>query len=566
MKPSDPSDLIRQAFAFFAAGASDRAEGLFRGILKDHPGQPDAMHGMACLARARGQNATAIALTGRALQDRTLSADRSGPMHVTLGLALVAEKHVEAGRAALSVAVALQPDSPQALAALGEVLWLLGRREEARQTLEKAVALSPADVSLQTRLGELYLEDGLSAAALSHFRAVATRRPHDGAALANLGAVLFELNELTEARLILQRACRSGAVTPETLNSLGLVDMAMGHLGAARSALEQALARRPDDGRLAGSLGTLLMDMGEEDRAEQVFAAIMSRENGIEAIRARFNRATVLLGQGRFAEGWKDFESRRVLLGHRDVAPLWDGSCGSGPVAVTAEQGLGDMLQFLRFLPEAARRRPLRLRFAAASLTTFMPELTKDRLLPSKGPVDAEISLLSLPFVLGMTEAPSTLPYLTVPVCPEPDLVGLAWAGNPSYRFDRRRSLRPEWLAPLLETKGVRFLSLQREHALTGMEKAPLDTLDDLARAVARCSLVLSVDTLAAHMAGAIGRPLWLLNRPGGDWRWKDVPWYENVRQFRPERDGPPEKTWPVTLDRVAAELRQWVQSRVEGA
>ncbi|MBS1073611.1 tetratricopeptide repeat protein [Gluconobacter sp. Dm-73] len=549
------SDPTETAFACFDAGDLSGAEEGFRVILTTEPGQPDALHGMACLARARGQSATAVALMGRALQKSAVSPDRRARMHITLGLALLEQGHTEAARAALHVSVLLQPADPRAHAALAEALAGLGRRGEAREALQKAADLLADKSNVRTRIGELFLDDGLVMQAVGEFRQVVRDRPGDGAALANLGAALFAGNAFDEAGDVLLRACELGAGTAETLNSLGLVQMVRGELAAACSTLGRALELRPSDARIANNLGTILMEIGRLEDADALFQMIMAREAGEEAERARFNRATVLLGQGRFVEGWRDFESRRSLLGLVSDSPQWDGSAGEEPVAVLGEQGLGDEVQFLRFLIQAARLRPLRLRFRTSALAGLMPDLDQGRILPAEGPVAAEISLLSLPTVLELEAPPSAEPYLAVGEKPEAGRIGLCWSGNPFYRFDRRRSVPAECLEALQQVSGIRFVALQPGDAPEWMERVPLETSEDLAREVWRCALVISVDTLVAHMAGALGRPLWLLNREGGDWRWKDVNWYRDVRQFRPPVGAGIAEGWSVVLEDVAAAL-----------
>ncbi|QQX90636.1 tetratricopeptide repeat protein [Gluconobacter sphaericus] len=554
------ADPTEAAFVRFRAGDLIGAEEGFRNILAREPGQPDALHGMACLARARGQDATAIALVGLALQKNGISPDRKARMHITLGLALIAQGHAEAARAALNVSVILQPSDPRAHAALGEAFERLGRRGEARAALEKAVALSADDTVVRTRLGALFLDDGLVEQAIGQFRKIVQHRPQDGHALANLGAALFVRNAFDEAVTVLSKACEQGARTAETLNSLGLVKMALGDLCAACETLQEALQLRPSDGRIANSLGTVLMEIGRLEEAEALFGAIVMRESGEEADRARFNRATILLGQGKFAEGWRDFESRRSLLRLVSDVPQWDGSTGEESVAVVGEQGLGDEVQFLRFLTLAAKRRPLRLRLRAAALAELMPELDQGGILPAEGPVVAEVSLLSLPAVLGMDDVPSTEPYLAVSEKPEARRIGVCWSGNPSYRFDRRRSVPVGCLDALQQVRDVRFVALQPGDAPGWMERVSLETPMDLAREVGRCALVVSVDTLVAHVAGALGRPLWLLNREGGDWRWKDVDWYGGVRQFRPPSGAAVTAGWEAVLREVAQALssRVW--------
>ncbi|GLQ62626.1 tetratricopeptide repeat protein [Gluconobacter cerinus] len=553
-------DPTRFAFDCFARGDLASAEKSFRDILAHDPAQPDAWHGMACLARARGQNATAIAMAGRALQAGGLPASRSARVHITLGLALAAEGHFEPARAALSVARTLQPADPRAHAASAEVFLLLGQRKAACETLEEACALARDDVEYLTRLGEIYLQDGRPDKALSCFDRVTKRAPRDGRGWANLGAAFFESRLLESALQALEKACELRARTGATLNSLGLVQMALGNLQEARLTLEEALGFAPEDARIANNLGTVLMEMGEEETAKRLFSAITDRTSGYEQAQARFNHATILLGEGEFSEGWQEFESRHRLLNTPQSSPAWDGSEGELPIVVTAEQGLGDSIQFLRFLPLAATRRPLRLHFPVAALVSRMPTMDHARILEPEGPVAGEISLLSLPFVLGLAGQGGTAPYLEAASIAEPRVVGLCWAGNPSYRFDRRRSLNLEWLEPLQRVEGIRFVSLQQGNCPEWMEKVSLETPEELTDAVGRCSLVISVDTAVAHMAGAVGRPLWLLNRRGGDWRWKTTPWYQNVRQFRPEGFLP--EAWPPVVEQVAENLREWAQQQ----
>ncbi|MBF0860746.1 tetratricopeptide repeat protein [Gluconobacter kanchanaburiensis] len=556
------SDPTEPAFARFRAGDLAGAEAGFRKILDALPLQPDALHGMACLARARGQHATAISLTGRALQQGGISPVRKARMHITLGLALLARGHVEPARAALAVAILLQPSDPRAHAALADVFLQLGRREEARDALKRAADLSARDDEIRTRLGALLLEDGLVEQAIGQFRQIVARRPGDGVALANLGAALFADNAFDEARQTLLQACGLGTRTAETLNSLGLVEMASGDLGAACETLHNALELSPLDGRIANSLGTALMEVGRLRDAEALFREIMTRESGQERDRARFNRSTILLGQGRFSEGWSEFESRLALLHiSTAAAPAWDGSSGLEPVAITGEQGLGDEVQFLRFLLEASRRRPLRLRFRTADLARWMPELDQRQILSPDGPVVAETSLLSLPAVLGLESAPSSRPYLGIPAKPEAGRIGVCWSGNPTYRFDRRRSVPVDYLGGLQHVLGAKFIALQRGHVPGWMEQPSLETPVDLAREVSRCALVISVDTFTAHLTGAVGRPLWLLNREGGDWRWKDVAWYEDVRQFRPPSDVTVAVGWEAVMRDVATALSLWLRA-----
>ncbi|WP_249197116.1 tetratricopeptide repeat protein [Gluconobacter wancherniae] len=556
-------DPTPAAFSLMEKGEVQQAEEIFRKILATEAYQPDALHGLGCLARMRGQNGLAIGLLGKALQNQGVPSVRRARMHITLGLALLGEGHAEPARAALSVARALQPEDPRAHVALADALIALGRRDDAVFALHAAKRVALDDALIRTRLGQMAFERGKLDEAAAEFRHVVAKLPFDGAAHANLGAVLFTANALDEARDVLLQAVACGAVSPQTFNNLGLVQMALGDLPSARVSLERAHDDASDDLRIAGNLGTVLSELGETEAASSIFEriAIASPESA-EGAMAVFNRSSIMLGRGQFYEGWKAFEARRNLIAPgRSASAIWDGSAGNSPITIVAEQGLGDMVQFLRFLPLAAQRRPLRIRFPEGTqdLVSRVIELDVSCLQPWNGSADAEISLLSLPFVMGLNEAPAKAPYLRVSTLPEPDLVGLTWSGNPTYRFDRRRSVGVKLLEILKDIPGLRFLGLQRGDIPDWMEKpSDIETVGGLADAVGRCALVISVDTLVAHLAGAVGRPLWLLNRFGGDWRWKDVSWYENVLQFRPKAPSPPAESWPDVIEELAVALRRW--------
>ncbi|QDH17569.1 tetratricopeptide repeat protein [Swingsia samuiensis] len=554
-------DPTKIAFDYLEQGRTLDAEERFRSLLKTDPRQPDALHGMACVARHKGQNATAIALMGLALKNAAeVSPSRRARMHITLGAALLEEGHVEPARAALSVATVLQPADHRAHAALAQALLVLNRRDEAMASLQVAADLASHDQIYLTQLGQLSLEDGLLKQSIRYFEEAVRSGANDGAAWANLGAALFSDRQFEKAQEVLGKAEKLGAKTAETYNNLGLVQMALGDLSAAKQSLIKALTLRPHDARIANSLGTALMELGDEEKAQDLFECIVKETTGYDGNQARFNLATLLLGKGEFEKGWVNFESRHSLLGYQPALPVWKGDQGETPVLVTAEQGLGDSLQFLRFLKSASKKRPLELDFPAASLTDYMPDLEKARVVIGKtGRAKSEVSLLSLPYILNEKEAPSSTPYVMMNIEPDHRRIGLCWSGNASYQFDRRRSIPVELFEPFKElASDVDFVALQPGEHPDWMHKiSSFETITDLAVAVAKCSLVISVDTLVAHMAGAQGRPLWLLNRFGGDWRWKNIEWYQNVKQFRPDGSQSPYEGWKSVIAKVKKELRE---------
>jgi len=562
-----------------AEGRAAEAERVFRELLQGDSQDPEALHGLACVARGASRPGVAIGLAGRALGQAGVSEAQKGRFHLTLGLALLEEGHVEPARAALRVSTVQQPSDPRAFGALAEVLMRQGRLEEACAALDRAVALAAADVGYRAMRAGVLGEVGQHREALADFRAVAEALPEDAAAQANLGAAYFAVNDPVRAVEVLQRAVALGPPSVETLNNLGLAEMALGDLVASAAALEAAFKGGMGDGRVANNLGTVVLELGERDRAVRLFReAASSAVDLVERARAAFNLGTVLLGRGLFREGWGLFENRLALLRREERAPEWDGVVGAGRIRIRAEQGLGDVVQFLRFLPEAAARVPLLVEVPehVRPLLAMMPGLAglpEGRVVTEAcEAVVASCSLLSLPAVLECEEMLHA-PYLSCPgLKRERGLrVGVCWRGSEDYRFDRRRSVSFGMLGPVLDCPGVSFVSLQFGDGESGLERPALETLGDTARAIAGCDLVISVDTVVAHLAGALGCPVWLLNRFGGDWRWwgarreggpgAGVEWYGSLTQFQVSRPGLPEQVWPEVMERVAVALRGWRQA-----
>ncbi len=619
-----------QATRLHQQGDLAGADRFYRAALALRPDHADGLHGLGVLALGRGQSGQAIAFIGRAVAVRP----EVGVYYLNLGLALRDQGHVEQARAALQVATLRDPNDPRAHAALAAVLEALdrpgeaeaaataavrrdpghgmpstsipgasaalgrlriaaGRLEEALPVLRAAVREAPDDAASWHRLGELAGRLGRPDQAEAAFRRVVALLPDDPAASANLGGLLFERGRLDEAEVLLRGAASGAQPTAETVSNLGLVLMATGHLLDAERALARASALAPELDGVVVNRGSILAELGRHGEAEECFLAVEARApaGSVDAARARFNRATVLLATGRHREGWDAFEARRTLVSPTPSRlPDWDGRAlpDDRAVLLHAEQGLGDAIQFLRFVRAAAERAPVHLllpeplRQLASGLVSARCQLATPG--QPAGNCVAQASLLSLPFLLGTGAPVPGGPYLTVPeaALPEADwfdgrpggfAVGLSWAGSPDYRFDRRRSLRLDQFACLAGLPGIRFVSLQQGEAAwqpapdgLAIERPPgaPASLAGTAALMARLDLVVTVDTAIGHLAGALGRPVWLLNRYGGDWRWQNgnvLPdgssaWYPTLQQFRQAEPLPPDQAWWATLAELARALR----------
>lgn len=383
-----------------------------------------------------------------------------------------------------------------------------------------------------------------------------------------------------------------------------LADQARGALArndpqAAIAPLRSLVAIAPAFPGAVLALATALKEVGELDEAVALMEGEAPRD-----IRAQFNLGLIKLALGQFEEGWEHYEARLKIPGF-DVhtgfpQPFWDGGDLSGmTLLVHAEQGLGDVIQFARYLP-LLKGRAKRVLFAVpASLRTLFKDLAGvDELLTGEGApphFDCHCPLLSLPrlFRTRLDSIPADLPYLRAdgtrvsdmgrrfPWLKEPGpKVGLVWAGrarpnNPdAMRMDGRRSLRLADLASLAKCPSVRLVSLQEGPAALQAQSPPdgmvlLDPMPqvgdfaDTAAIIAHLDLVVSVDTAVAHLAGALGKPVWILSRFDACWRWlkdrDDSPWYPDARLFRQTRPG----EWPPTIRRLSGEMEKWAGERV---
>jgi len=326
-------------------------------------------------------------------------------------------------------------------------------------------------------------------------------------------------------------------------------------------------------------LADTLRNLGELDEALAAYDQALSISPGDPVIHA--NRGRALLAAGQLDEGFHEFQFRWEPMGLRHyAAPIWAGESLPGKTLfVFAEQGMGDTLQFVRFLPQARKRVGRLILECQPPLRSLLGHSQCADALVVSGeeppPFDCYVPLLHLPAIFHVTldTLPATVPYLsfgataTLPITPGEYLkVGLVWAGNPALRDDPIRSLRLSQLAGLFDIPGVRFYNLQwhlPEHDKDYFCNAPLinvmegvKSFETTAAIMDRLDLVISVDTAVAHLAGALGKRVWTLLPDSPDWRWllhrNDTPWYPTMRLFRQSQGG----GWEPVVAEVAEELK----------
>ena len=624
---------VEAALAHHRAGRLDEAESLYREALATDAANFDALHMLGVIRQQRGQSAEAAEFIGRAIA----LMPRNAVAHGNLAHAYQSLNRLKDAEASLRKAIALQPDWDGAHNTLGTVLRLLGRAEDAEASFRHAVRLNPANVDALSNLGRICSERGLLDAAFDCFSGALAMRPGDANLAVDVGSIHAARSELVEAercfRAVLKAdanrfdaTCNLGDVLrrrgvldeaetyaraalalrpsdPDALNTLACVLLRTGALEEAEDCCLKALAIRGDDARTQVTLGNVLNARNRPGDAETSFrSALRSQPNSATA---RYNLSMLALMRGDYPEGLALYESRfDVMQGDFGIAPAiqqlfkdgrrWQGEpLGGRRLLVWTEQGFGDSLMMLRYLPLLEER--------GAGQVIVLCERALDRVarsvigvtigvscaqkVPADG-FDLHCPIMSLPFLFDTMPdtIPDRVPYISVPgdlaeawsarMSPRTKpWVGLAWAGSRTLRDDARRSIPLAALQPVISSSAVRLVSLQKE---AGAEEAGAfpgritDWMDecedfmDTAALAANLDLVITVDSAVAHLAGAIGRPVWLLNRATSEWRWglesDRSPWYPSIRIFRqPEGEG-----WDGVIAQVAKELEGLQRTQIE--
>jgi tetratricopeptide (TPR) repeat protein len=467
----------------------------------------------------------------------------------------------------------------------GLIRAVAGRSAEALPLFDQARRSMPQRADIAHDHGVVLIGLGQRDAAQSAWRDTVALDPGRGGSWLNLALVSAELGGPAAAETVYQQALTHHPHNRELLYNLGNLMISDGRADPARTLLGRLVAHHPDYAPGWINLGmALAAPPADPQAAELCYRRAIALDQPDWTAQAWFNLGNLLLSCGRWADGFAAYEWRRRLpdaFAGPQAAPELTGPLPAGSrVLVWSDQGLGDAIQYLRHAPQLAARGvavvalvPTALKSLAATAPGLATVLAPGDPI---GTVAAQIPLGSLPFHLGLTDpfqpAP---PYLFTPTPPPrreggPRRVGLVWAGNPSHTFDHYRSINPDLLAPLLGCPGIAWVSLQTGaghdrlagSALAGSIEDAGPALVDLAataRLIGELDLVISVDTAVAHLAGALGKPVWiLLSAHGTDWRWgtggEHTALYPTARLIR--QDGC--RGWPGLVARLVDELTEW--------
>ena len=427
------------------------------------------------------------------------------------------------------------------------------------------LARHPDCADAANNLGVLLRQTGAEAEALRLYRQALASVPDHADASSNLGRALLEAGDAAAAVTPLRRAAQRQPAA-ERFHTLGRAQQAAGALDDARHSYCAALRLEPLRAESSNNLANVQLAQGDAAGAVALLDAALAAHPGQAEL--RYNRALALFLLGRWAEAWADYESRWQARGfpspYRDFGlPRWDGrAIPCATLLLHWEQGLGDTMQFARYVARARARVGRVVLLVQRPLQTLLHG-TADMVITDGDTApraDAQAPLLSLPHLLGGPVPPPLRLRAAAP--PRGDgrmRVGLVWAGNPGHTNDRNRSLPPGARDPVLRLPGIDFVNLQlgpRRAEVAGAAFAPQD-MAGTAVHVAGLDVLVAVDTSLAHLAGSLGVPVWLLLPHAPDWRWglrgAETPWYPSMRLFRQSAPG----DWVTPVAAIAACLRR---------
>lgn len=481
----------------------------------------------------------------------------------------------------------IDPRSKSAYLSLADALLDLKLFQPASIACRQALIMAPGDREINHKLAAALRAEGQLEPARDVLQVLCDANSRDWGSRFLLAGVLADMGLQPEAARHLRKAISQQPRFPEALNNLALLLRAAGETRQAEIHLREALAIRPDYAAAWNNLGNLCVELSRIGEAADCYSKAISIDP--QYAEAHTNRALISLLEGAFEQGWQEYEWRwkqpgveaRTLL-----RPAWDGSTIAGKtILLHSEQGAGDTIQFIRYarlLHQQGAKVLLHCQEPLRTLLQGMPEVAQVFSGPVPAPeFDVHAPLMSLPRLLGtrVDSIPGETPYLRplpdstvsreLGSCPD-FRVGLAWRGSSNHRNDRNRSVPLELFQDLAAVEGARFFSLQlgptgaeeqwlRSKAIFDLGPG-LSSYADTARCLMDLDLLITVDTSVAHLAGALGRPVWTLLPACNDWRWlqdrEDSPWYPSMRLFRQNEL----RNWRAVAERVASDLRKEIR------
>jgi len=543
---------LKKAISCFQSGNLSKAEDIFRKIVNKSPDVLLALRYLGLIAYQKGDHDAAVKYMHQVLELDPSDAKT----HNDLGFLMKSHGLLDNAIASFQRAISHNPVFSDAMYNLGNAYHMKRQFDRAIEYYRRALQLDPQDFEALNNLGNAFKDKGYLEEAKDFYVKALMIKPDFGLALNNLGTVFQDQGQFEDARQLYRRTLDINPGYVPAHNNMGISLLEENRLQESLSWFEQALALDPEDAE------------------------------------AHWNIAIASLLIGNFDEGWKKYEWRfrkkDFLAVERNFSqPRWDGkNVKDLTILLYAEQGMGDAIQFIRYAPLLAEKGARVIVECQKELISLVQGVEGVAEVIEKGKVlpafDRWCPLLSLPLHFGTTleTIPTNMPYFKVKqekkkqwqerVRNDPPglRVGLAWAGNPAHRKDRQRSCPRELFRPLARLEGTTLFSLQKGESFKNTEnlwgeQCLIDHMEevhdfsDTAALIENIDLVISVDTAVAHLAGALGKNVWVLLPHAPDWRWllhrSDNPWYPTMRLFRQPKFG----DWDSVIKNVLTELRK---------
>jgi tetratricopeptide (TPR) repeat protein len=612
--------MLERAISRHTGGELEQAEQLYQDILKCSPDHFDALHLLGVLRHQQNRSTDALELLEAALRRLPGSADALSNRGIVLkaleryeealascdAALLIKPDHIDAlsnraqvllrlqrfaeALASADAALAIKPSHIPALNNRGYALVKLERLPEAVENFKRVLSNRPNDLDALYDLGNALQLLGKPREALASYAEVLARKPDRIDAVNNSGVVLQKLERFEEALARFQKALTIAPKFAEAHSNRGNVLLRLGRPGEAIDAYDEALAVKPNFATARNNRATALVALNRHHQAIDDFNLALAGHPGLAEV--EFNRSLALIALGDFRAGWRGFESRwgqEHWAGKRRnfTQPLWLGeqAINGKTILLHNEQGYGDAIQFARYAPLVAAQGAKvilevhpPLKALMATIANLSAVVATDEPLPA---FDIHCPLMSLPLAFATEAAtiPATIPYIWPPAeriekwknrLPQGGRlkIGIGWAGSAAHRNNHNRSIALRQFSRILSTPDLQFICLQKDVSATDLEvlrNGRVELFDDeiadfadTAAIIAMLDLVVCVDTSVAHLAGALGRPVWVLLPFSADYRWmldrEDSPWYPSARLLRQARIG----DWDGVLERVQQELLQF--------
>ena len=569
LKPENATTHNNLGSALQASGRFKEAITSYKQAITLNPDYDEAYYNLGNAYQAVGQLENAIASYKQAITLNPNDAD----VHCNLANALRKSKRPEEALMRYKQATILMPRNAELHNNLGAALQELGKFDEAILSCRQAITLNPEFAKAHNNLGTALKKQHKLKDAMKSFNRAIELKPDYAEAYYNLGSALHTSGRFDEAIDAYKEAITIKPDYAKAHYNLGNTLKEQENLDEAVTSYKQAITIKPDYVMAYNNLGTILQEQGKIDEAAECYSrAIRLKPDYADA---HLNKALTSLLNGNFKSGWQEYEWR---LRTKNYAlrnfnhPMWDGKpLNEKSILIHTEQGFGDTIQFIRYLPMVQAQGGRVIFECLPDLICLLKNSNGfDNIIEKKSSgklseqFDVHVPLLSLPGLFGTTvgSIPSDIPYIAA----DPRLIdqwrirldddhkckiGIVWAGNPNHKKDHSRSCSLSDFATLAGIPELSIYSLQKGPASVEVNKWPggeeiikLDSeihdFADTAAIIANLDLVISVDTVVAHLAGAMGKPVWTLLPFVPDWRWllnrTDSPWYPSMRLFRQTR------------------------------